>query len=309
MAGDPARFFCAEAARARGDGLAGTAPHGRVWVLIEHPGAWPPNGFEGLGLEPACATRVFEAARARKARILLVRRPGRDRRAATRHWAVLHHDARGAHRQTWGTWTRDADLDGIPDALRHPGTTGHPPVVLVCAHGTHDVCCAVRGRPVAAALATRHPDLVWECTHVGGDRFAANLAVLPDGVYYGNLDAPSALTTLAEHLAGHVHAPHLRGYTDLPPPAQVAIAALLARHGPAARHAYDIVATERADDGWRVRVAGAPPHPALSEVRVRTRRTGPHRLTCRGATPSTFLAHEAVTVRTLRGPAPTPGPH
>jgi len=25
------------------------------------------------------------------------------------------------------------------------------PLYLVCTHGTHDVCCAVRGRPVAAA--------------------------------------------------------------------------------------------------------------------------------------------------------------
>ncbi|NEA40189.1 sucrase ferredoxin [Streptomyces sp. SID11385] len=307
MAENLARFFCAEAARARGDSLAGTAPHGRVWVLIEHPGGWPPNGFEGAGLEPAVADRVFAAARARRARLLLVRRPGR-RRAGPRRWAVLHHDARGAHRQTWGTWQTDADLDGVVDALHGPGTTGHPPVVLVCAHGTHDVCCAVRGRPVAAALGARHPDLVWECTHLGGDRFAANVAVLPDGVYYGNLDAPSAVTTLADHLAGHVGARHLRGYTDLPPPAQVAVAALLARHGPANRQAYEIVGTERADGGWRVRVAGAPPHPELSEVEVRAHRTAPHRLTCRGATPSAFLAHEAVAVRTLRGPATTPHP-
>ncbi|WP_431031780.1 sucrase ferredoxin [Streptomyces sp. P6-2-1] len=303
MAGDPTRFFCAEAARARGDGLAGTAPHGRVWVLIEHPGGWPPNGFEGLGLEPALAARVFAAARSRRARLLLVRRPGRRRAAGPRRWAVLHHDARGQHRQTWGTWEAEADLGGVVDALRGPGTAGHPPVVLVCAHGTHDACCAVRGRPVAAALGARHPDLVWECTHVGGDRFAANVAVLPDGVYYGNLDAPSALRTLTEHLAGRVGAAHLRGYTDLPPPAQVAVAALLARHGPAARHAYAVVGTEPTDGGWRVRVAGAPPQPALSEVDVRAHRTAPHRLTCRGEAPSTFLAHEAVTVRTLRGPS------
>ena len=35
---------------------------------------------------------------------------------------------------------------------------------------------------MAAVLAERWPDLVWECTHVGGDRFAANILVVPDGV-------------------------------------------------------------------------------------------------------------------------------
>ena len=50
------------------------------------------------------------------------------------------------------------------------------PMLLVCTHGVHDTCCAVRGRPVAAALARRWPEATWECSHVGGDRFAAQRA-------------------------------------------------------------------------------------------------------------------------------------
>ena len=48
----------------------------------------------------------------------------------------------------------------------------HGPVVVVCTHGRRDVCCAERGRPLAAATALEHPGAVWESTHVGGDRFA-----------------------------------------------------------------------------------------------------------------------------------------
>ena len=65
--------------------------------------------------------------------------------------------------------------------------------MLVCTHGVHDTCCAIRGRPVAAALAAEWPGQVWECSHVGGDRFAPNVVVLPDGFYYGNLDPESAV--------------------------------------------------------------------------------------------------------------------
>jgi hypothetical protein len=47
------------------------------------------------------------------------------------------------------------------------------------------VCCARLGVPLAQALAARHPGPVWETTPVGGHRFAANLVLLPHGLYYG----------------------------------------------------------------------------------------------------------------------------
>ena len=45
---------------------------------------------------------------------------------------------------------------------------------------------------------------MWECSHVGGDRFAPNVVLLPDGFYYGNLDPESAVRTVRQHLAGAV---------------------------------------------------------------------------------------------------------
>ncbi|MFJ9036978.1 sucrase ferredoxin [Streptomyces sp. NPDC102406] len=295
-----ARFFCADSARARGDALAGTAPYGTVWVLIEYRGGWPSNGFDGLPLEPGIKELVFEAARAVRARVLLIRRHGRRVSDGPGRWAVLHHEADGAHRQRWGTWRRPEDLAQVAEALGAPGEPGHPPVVLVCAHGLHDACCAVRGRPVGRALSERWPGLVWECTHVGGDRFAANVVVVPDGVYYGNLDAPSSVTVVEEHLADRVHADHLRGYTDLFPPQQAAVAAVLRRFGPAGRHAYTIEATSRSADRWRIRVAGRPSGAPAFDVDVRSHRTPLLQLTCRGRARSSAAVYEVE--RTLRRP-------
>ena len=58
---------------------------------------------------------------------------------------------------------------------------------LVCTHSRHDPCCAIRGRPLAEAISRLRPLSAWECTHVGGDRFAGNVVVLPYGLYYGHL--------------------------------------------------------------------------------------------------------------------------
>ncbi|MGW2343578.1 sucrase ferredoxin [Streptomyces sp. NPDC001661] len=291
------RFFCAEAARIRGDSLAGTAPRGAVWVLVEYRGAWPTNGFDGLDLDPEVKAHVWQAAHAVRARILLVRRTARPRPEGPGRWAVLHHEPSGAYRQRWGTWTRDADLLEIAEALRTPGGLDHPPVVLVCVHGQHDICCAVRGRPVAKALSALWPNLVWECTHVGGDRFAANVVVVPDGVYYGDLDPDSAAEVVEEHLAGRIHARHLRGYTDLAPPQQAAVTALLAHFGPSGRHDYAVTDTSRDGDVWRVRVELHAPRPTAFDVEVHAHRTAPHRLTCRGPQPSAAFAYEARSIR------------
>ncbi|MFW3386374.1 UNVERIFIED_CONTAM: sucrase ferredoxin [Kocuria sp. CPCC 205274] len=279
--------------------MAGTAPRGVAWVLIEHRGAWPVNGFDGLDLEPETKALVFSAAQAARARVLLVRRHGRRSREGPSRWAVLRQDSSGAGRQHWGTWRRDEDLAEIAAALGVPGETGHPPVLLVCAHGQHDPCCAVRGRPVGRALSERWPDLVWECSHVGGDRFAANVVVVPDGVYYGGLDAESAVTTVEEHLAGRVHAEHLRGYTDLYPPQQAAVAAALERFGPAGRHDWTVTESARDGDRWRIRLTGRPPRPGLVDVELRSHTAPPHQLTCHGPATSTARVYELTAVRVV----------
>lgn len=296
------RFFCAERARLRGDSMAGTASPGLVWVLIEYPGAWPPNGFEGLDLEATTKALVSSAARTANARILLVRRPGPRRLGARqRHgpgsWAVLRHQSSGAYEQLWGTWNRDEDLAGIVSALASPGDPGLPPVILVCAHGQHDACCAVRGRPVGRALSERWPELVWECSHIGGDRFAANAVIVPDGVYYGGLDAGTSVATVEGHLTGRIGAEHLRGYTDLLPPQQAAVAAVIERFGPAGRHDYLVTETLREGDHWYIHITGKPPQPAHIDVELHARRTPLRQLTCRAPMEGSVIVYEPTSVR------------
>jgi (2Fe-2S) ferredoxin len=115
----------------------------------------------------------------------------------------------------------------------------------VCTHGVHDTCCALRGRPVAAALAEHWPDAVWECSHVGGDRFAPNVVVLPDGFYYGQLDPESAVATVRSHLTGTVAPRWLRGVAPHVPPVQAAVVGAYARFGPLAAGAVTVVDIRR----------------------------------------------------------------
>ncbi|WP_453985010.1 sucrase ferredoxin [Brevibacterium casei] len=323
-------FRCSTAARERGDGIVGTAPMGTYWVLIEHRGGWPLNGFEGLDIDWRVRSEVFYAAQALRARILLIRRPGKRTRSGPGVWGVMHLESPGRLRQMWGSWNEDADLLDICNALEVcrqrsaesslaeavdlpdvdlPGVDLDetydagllPPVILVCAHGQHDVCCAVRGRPVAAVLAEQWPDLVWECTHVGGDRFAANILVVPDGVYYGNLDEDTAVEVITGHLADEIDGFHLRGYTDLNSLEQVAVAAVLTARGPAGRFDYAIGGVTSDAGRWTVRVVGLRADLGSFDVEIGVSRGAPNFLTCRGVERAVANVFTVTAVREVPG--------
>jgi (2Fe-2S) ferredoxin len=246
-----------------------------------------------------------------RGRVVQIRRPGRQPKDAPRRWGVVDHG--GA--QQWGWWRDDADLqeaarvlregpapatgdaggdatgDATGDAGGEPGPAAYP-LLLVCTHGRHDACCAIRGRPVADALSRRWPERTWECSHIGGDRFAANLLVVPDGTVYGGLDPESALRVVEGHLAGNVDPVHLRGFSAHPPVVQNALAAVLRGHGPGAP---DDVTAGRVDqtgpDEWVVEVLGRGTLPPRSIVTVTRSTQPPAQLTCHGAAATTAYVY------------------
>lgn len=303
--------LCADTARERGDPLAGTAAPARRWLLVEHPGPWAVDALAGSGIAPRVLGHLRHAAAEAGARVLLVRRPGRAAAPSSgpsrRLWAVVDPALGGA--TTQGTWGVDADLLAAARALEEAAARAEPalgdevadvvarsdPWLLVCTHGRHDTCCAVRGRPVAAALAARWPRTTWECSHVGGDRFAANLVVLPEGLYYGALDATSAVAVVEGHLAGAVDASHLRGTSTDPTVAQAAVVAVHQRLGPLGPRAVrgEEVRVE-APGRWRVRLAGDPAQglPLLLETVVTRTVRAPARLTCRAVGAASAVVHE-----------------
>jgi (2Fe-2S) ferredoxin len=235
-------FRCADAARARADPLAGSAPPARRWLLLEHPGPWKIDAVAGSGIDADVLSALVQKAGS-ATRILLVRRSGRLDRRAPRRWILAGLDSA----TLTGPWRDDHDLLDAADAMiatLPPPMEPPEPLILVCTHGIHDVCCALRGRPVASALASRWPELVWECTHIGGDRFAPNVVLLPDGFYYGNLEPDSAMATVEAHLTGAVSADRLRGMARFLPPVQAAVIAAYERYWPLGPSDVSVRATE-----------------------------------------------------------------
>jgi hypothetical protein len=211
---------CSVQARLRGDSLVATAPPARRWLLVEQPGPWGRDALLESRFDRRVASRLAARARELGVRIQLVRRAGERLADSGRRWAIADTTP-GRETVRWSTRETDAELLQVPwDAT--VGTPSQVPTYLVCTHGTHDVCCAVRGRPLARALPVPGmPADVWETSHLGGDRFAANVVVLPWGFLYGEVPEDGG-GLVAAHAAGQVALPWLRGRAGLAPAAQAA---------------------------------------------------------------------------------------
>jgi hypothetical protein len=291
---------CAPAAELRQDQRLATAPPAPRWLLLEVPGPWGRDALLESRLDRFVARNVAHRARAAGARVMLIRRPGRDIARTDRQWAVA--DSRPGREATWwGRYTADRELLDVP-LDGSAGQRSDAPTYLVCAHGRHDACCAIRGRPVAAALAALHPDRVWECSHTGGDRFAANLVVLPHGFYYGHVSAAVAPELARAYDAGRVDPTWLRGRSSLAAPVQAAQHHARLRLAENGADALAPLGVEQEDaQTWRVRL-GHETGDVVVVVRAR-RSEPPVRLTCSATKPGSVRVFDLVALNQVRGSA------
>ncbi|WP_421118622.1 sucrase ferredoxin [Aquihabitans daechungensis] len=181
----------------------------------------------------------------------------------------------------------DLRVGRTPDGWqRHPGR-----LVLVCTNGKHDQCCANQGRPVVRHLRTsRWADEVWECSHIGGDRFAANVVVLPDSLYFGRMEPAEAEVLLDAHAEGRIAREWFRGRSTLRFAEQAAEHALRRDLG---IDGTDDIVIEKTPDAnrFRARVQGIG---TVDVVVERTIGRIDEPLTCRG-TPNQQVPRYTVT--------------
>jgi hypothetical protein len=280
------RFFCAMAARDRHEAVLGTASRIDRWLLVEAPGAWGPRALpQSRTLDDGVLLALQQKAKQLHARTLLIRKPDRSTESQ-RRWVFIA-DSRPGHETLLGRQVTDAELsvlelpfDGPSDGWERAQT-----LVGVCTHGRHDACCATHGRPAAAAVAAAHPAITWETSHLGGDRFAANAIVLPEGHYLGHLPADRAAQLVDRILLGERPDPFYRGRSCWSPVVQAALAFAATELGEprtaALRPGPVVAAGVRR---WKVRLdlLGADTRPVLVELE---QQQGPESslLTCRAA--------------------------
>ena len=221
------RAFCSRLAEAGHGVIAGTGVHGDIYVFLPvDKKRWGEREFNGSW---ATAEELDAIRRARKAGVIVrlydpppEGPPGR----------ILVH--RGPSPAAGAV----AGLEQLTGALRRLAwevdDSGAPRLAL-CTQGTRDRCCAKWGFAVAREAMRLHaagqlPFEPIECSHLGGDRFAATGIVFPSGGMYGHLDRLPLAELAAAETEGRILHDHYRGRVFDPPLVQV-VRAGLARDG------------------------------------------------------------------------------
>ncbi|MEO7448745.1 MAG: sucrase ferredoxin [Humibacillus sp.] len=293
--GSPAADACSMQWDVDGTSAFGTAASAAFFVILEQPGAWGRDAARESHLDPGVGAELDTRTSGRGGRFMLVRRPGGHPVDAGPRRLLLAHAGAAAHQGPGPAvepWLLEADLVDAAtlltldwDALARgdrslvaaalPGAREADPVLLVCTNGRRDVCCAVRGRPLAAAAAHAAPGRVWEVSHTGGHRFAPTAVLLPWGQTYARVDEQAATRALETSLVGHTPTEllgplHDRGRSALPAAVQCAeshVRALLGETdlgalepGRPAPHddGVEVVVSHADGRRWRVHVVRAP---------------------------------------------------
>lgn len=259
----------------------GSAPRADFWVALQQDGPWGAKAFTQSRLDPTVGAALESAPSAAGGRPLLIRRPSShaDHADHPRSQVFVAGGLGGVPWLLGGTVADPAQVLELPwhllaaeDPAEVLASVGwlrrlDGGVLLVCANGKRDLCCAVRGRPIALKLERVRPGRVWECTHTGGHRFAPTGVVLPSGQSVARLTIEVAEAAMLAAdlglLAAQTFGPwHDRGRGHLAPAAAVAeayVRALTHEADPAAlttREAAEalIEVTHRDGRSWCVQV-------------------------------------------------------
>ena len=253
------RPFCADLSRARGEPLGATASRVDHWLVVEYHGLWARDPLGGSRIPDTVKEHLrAQLSALSRSRFLFVRRP-HERDGVS----VFVARSRERDRRLAGirVGTHD-DLLGLDVRALLEAAEPGPPLLVVCAHGKRDRCCALYGRPVYDELrAGAAAERVWQSTHVGGDRFAGNLVALPDGLFFGRVGPGEAAGVVAELGADRIDLDRYRGRSCFPFPVQAAEQRIRAETGLAG---IDDLAFE----GWE------PSEPGRWQVRFRVAATG-----------------------------------
>jgi hypothetical protein len=258
------RALCADVSGAGNESLAATASRIDRWLLVEYRGLWDRDVLGGSLLsEPLKAHLRDQLASLGHARLLFIKRP--ERRSHARRMLYIGSSRPGEESLYALEFERHDDLLGydFASALLEGGIPGVPvehPIFIACTHGKRDRCCAKYGRPLYDALKGKiDPAWVWQSTHVGGDRFAGNVVILPEGLYFGRVEGADLDPLLDSYFERQIYLERYRGRSAYTFAVQAAEHAVREAEGLTAIDAVSLQKVEPRGEGWTVtlRAAGA----------------------------------------------------
>jgi len=256
--------------------LTGTAPRADVWFLLEYTGRWGKQALQESSIPDE--VKAYLNAQLKlipHSRLLLIQKDKGHRAGLSFFAALPAVNPPALYRFHLDGCEALLTLDLVQLVAQHPSfesARSEEPLLVSCTNGLRDRCCALHGMATYQALEAAYPGLLWQSTHHGGHRFAANLLHLPYGISYGRLRPDSAPEVVQMALEGRIAFYSYRGRTIYVEPVQAAEALLRRGLGIEGVTALRLQHSQDLGKGhWRVQFATAD---ELYEIAIQRQETG-----------------------------------
>ncbi|HEY0082082.1 MAG TPA: sucrase ferredoxin [Pyrinomonadaceae bacterium] len=297
-------FYCSDLSRAAQERSFGTASVGEVWLLVEYREAWGAHALQDSALSVEVKRHLNKFCKTvPRARILFIRQE-RVRPEPLRCFVVRCRESAPSIEQfELSDYEELLQFDLCALAAGTPPEGGvrlDAPLYLVCTHGKRDKCCAKFGYALYKSLHEGETEgqggggvggrdsvdgggRVWQSSHVGGDRFAANLVCFPHGLFYAHVTTDAGRRIIEQYEQRQLVLEGYRGRACYSYPVQAAEFFIRNETKLGALDALRYRRHERTGDGsWRVVFAGADA--LIHEAHIAARTSEFHNyITCQSA--------------------------
>ncbi|MEO0897260.1 MAG: sucrase ferredoxin [Bacteroidota bacterium] len=267
-------FFCSEYTRELGTPLAGSIKPFEYLFMLEYGNTFGEDPIGEADMPIAVKEhlqlqiRLITQTKGR-ARLLLIRNQQTTEEGEKSLFVLRNHPTK--------PFVRRYTIESYKQLLRSPmehlidedgGEKVDYPMYLVCTNGRKDKCCAKYGFPLYRKLYSEvdEPEkAVWQSSHVGGHRFAANVVTLPNGVYYGQVELEDTTNLIQMTSSGLVWVDKMRGRSSLPQMAQVGEYHLRKQHPALRKEDFEMGAIiQDNEEGVSYRAKFGPKHVIIS---------------------------------------------
>ena len=303
-------FYCSDLSRDAAEESFGTASVGEVWLLIEYREAWGVHALEDSALSTQVKGHLNKFCKTvPRARLLFIKQ---ERvRPEPLSCFVVHCRERAPSIVKLQLSDYDELLKFDVAALAAGATPAggvevDEPLFLVCTHGKRDKCCAKFGYALYKSLRDRAAGdaRVWQSSHVGGDRFAANLICFPHGLFYAHVTEDGGRTIITEYEQGRLVLEGYRGRANYPYPVQAAEFFIRTQTGLAAIDELSYLRHERTGERrWLIRFVETGVR-RIHEAHIAARMSGFHNyITCNSANQQRVVQYMLRDYREMNDPA------
>ena len=189
--------------------LFGTMSKSSVWFLLEYPFSWGGNAFKDSDIPQLVKERLtFFVDSVPDARLQLIKKPNSSLTEHITFYLAIPSENQPILYMFLLTKYEDIlDLDFtaiLSGENVYRERIQMEPLYLVCTNGKRDACCAKFGLPVFGSFQRIVRNTVWQTTHVGGHRFAANILCFPYGILYGRVSVEDVKSIVDSFQQGEI---------------------------------------------------------------------------------------------------------